>query len=149
MGVAVRNYNAPVLPTPELAQYARELLHYLDPNRERFALIDRGSGETIDLPPAVYGILRDVLTALARNQATSVLPTDLELTTNQAADLLNVSRGFVVGLVDSGELPHRMVGTHRRIRLEDALEYREKMQKRTTRALDELAKTDQELGFDD
>lgn len=138
-------YNEPIVPTPELAEAAKRLLE----DRARFQLIDHQTREARDLPPAVYEALLQVLAALANNQAISIVPTSMELTTNQAADLLNVSRSHVLHLVDSGQLPARMIGTHRRIPLTDLLAFRDAMTLRVRQGLDGLAKLDQELGLDD
>ena len=151
MSASVRPYNQPLVPTPALVDAARHLLHQLPKDHPRYALIDRDTGKTLDmdLPIEIFQIIEDVLTAIARNQAVNVLPTNLELTTNQAADVLNVSRGFVLQLIQRKELRHHMVGTHRRLRLEDVLAYREKMLSDTTIALDELAGIDHGLGLAD
>jgi excisionase family DNA binding protein len=148
---AARLRSEPVIPNQRLVEDARNLLHRLPDEQPRFTLLDRADGTALDLdlPPEVYAIVRDVLTALARNQAISVLPMALELTTNETADLLNVSRGYVIKLITEAALPHRMVGTHRRVKLEDALAYRATMQARTSKALDEMARIDLELGLVD
>jgi excisionase family DNA binding protein len=70
-----------------------------------------------------------------------------EMTTNQAAEFLDVSRPFVIKLTERGELPYRLVGTHRRIPSTALLEYREKMFRRAKGAADEMARTAQELGL--
>jgi excisionase family DNA binding protein len=151
MSASVRPYNQPLVPTPELVDAARHLLHQLPKDHPRYALIDRVTGKTLDmdLPIEIFQIIQDVLTAIARNQAVNLLPTNLELTTNQAADVLNVSRGFVLRLIERKELRHHMVGTHRRLRLEDVLAYREKMLADSTSALNELAEIDRGLGLAD
>lgn len=145
MSPSPRAYNEPILPTPDLAAAAKRLLE----DRARFQLVDHATGEAHDLPPAVFEALQQVLAALANNQAISIVPTSMELTTNQAADLLNVSRSYVIQLIDAGKLPCRMVGTHRRVALTDALAVRDAMAARARRGLDDLAKLDQELGLDD
>lgn len=142
---APASYNEPIVPTPDLAEAAKRLLE----DRARFQLVDNGTGQAQDLPPAVFDAMLQVLAALANNQAISIVPTSMELTTNQAADLLNVSRSHVLQLVDSGQLAARMIGTHRRIALTDLLAFRDAMTLRTRKGLDDLAKLDQELGLDD
>ena len=75
--------------------------------------------ETVELPPSVAALLLEILEDMAAGSAVAVLRRDTELTTQQAADYLNVSRPFLVGLLEAGEVPFRRVGTHRRVRFED------------------------------
>ena len=72
---------------------------------------------------------------------------ETELTTQQAADLLNVSRTHLVQLLDEEKIPHHKVGTHRRVRAEDVLAYRRETERARRKALDELTELDEELGF--
>lgn len=145
MKVSPRAYNEPIMPTPDLARFAHRILD----DRARFQLVDHATGKTTDLPPEVYDIIEQVAAAVLANQAISVIPTSLELTTNQAADLLNVSRSYVIRLLDAKELPFRLVGTHRRIPLDAVLAKKKQMTARASTALDELADLDQQLGLDD
>jgi excisionase family DNA binding protein len=146
MRISPRGYNDPIIPTPNLTSEARDLLAH---PAARFQLVDNATGERRDLPSEVYEAVQQVLTALATNQAVSIVPTNMELTTNQAADILNVSRSFIIHLIDKKELPCRLVGTHRRIPLDALLEKRRQMAARATRGLDALAELDQELRLDD
>ena len=86
-----------------------------------------------------------MLSELGKGNALAVLPVHEELTTQQAADLLNVSRPFLVRMIEEGKLPSRKVGTHRRVRLRDALEYKQRLFESRSEPLAELADEAQEL----
>jgi excisionase family DNA binding protein len=102
---------------------------------------------TFDLPPVVARLLVDILKETAAGNAVTLLPFREEITTQQAAELLNVSRPYVVGMIDKGQLPARMVGNQRRLPLKDVLAYRAENRAKRRAALDELAALDQELGL--
>lgn len=102
---------------------------------------------TVTVPVEAFELFVEVLTHLANGHGVTVMPVRAELTTQQVAEMLNVSRPFVVKLLDSGEIPHRKVGTHRRIRLSDALKYKELDDARRKAAADALAAEAQALGL--
>lgn len=107
-----------------------------------------GSGEpAVEVPESVVRILEEVLDHVGRGEAVRVVAEDEEITTGQAAALLGVSRPYLVGLVDRGEIPSRKVGTRRRLRLTDVLLYREIDQARRLGAARDLAAEAQELGL--
>lgn len=103
--------------------------------------------QTIEVPVAALRMLVDILANMAAGNAMSLVPIHAELTTQQAADFLNVSRPYLVGLLERGELPHHKVGTHRRVYFRDLLAYRETRLKKSKEALGELARLSQELGL--
>lgn len=104
-------------------------------------------GEAIELPQAVYEVLTQVVEAMSQGLAVAVLPLHLELTTQEAADFLNVSRQYLVQLLDRGAIPHSKVGTHRRVRFGDLRAYKETRDQRRRSGLDRLARLSDELGI--
>ena len=106
---------------------------------------DAGQEQTIELPAGAVKLLIGILEDMASGRAVTIVPQNAELTTQQAADFLNVSRPFLIQLLDEKRLPFRMVGTHRRVRLEDLLSYRERTAASAEKAKEELAKISQEL----
>lgn len=103
-----------------------------------------GADEEVALPRPVAQALAVALTALADGQAVQIAPVDEEVTTSEAAELLNVSRPYLVRLLDEGAIPHRRVGTHRRVRRADVVAYREWQYREANSSLQALA--DQALG---
>jgi excisionase family DNA binding protein len=92
---------------------ARTLARYSSAPTIRLAVGD-GEASPISLPADIFAQIVDLLSKIANGNAVSIVPIDAELTTQQAADLMNVSRPHVIKLIERGDLPHRMVGTHRK-----------------------------------
>lgn len=99
----------------------------------------------VEIPVSAFRFLKLILNNMARGKAISLVPEESELSTQQAADLLNVSRPHIVKLLEEGKIPYSKVGSHRRIRLEDLQEYARSMKTDRSEALDKLAKEAQEL----
>lgn len=107
------------------------------------------SGREIPIPDSVFHVLERVAEVLARGDAVTVVPVGQVLTTQQAADILNISRQYLIRLLDGGEIPYSRTGTHRRIRIEDLLEYKRLRDQERLAALDRLSEMSQDFGGDD
>jgi excisionase family DNA binding protein len=102
-------------------------------------------GKRIELPLSAVEALKVVVDALTRGQSVTLVSQDKELTSQAAADMLHMSRPYLIKLLDQGAIPFHRVGTHRRIRLEDVLAYRDRRNAERKAALDELARLSEEL----
>ncbi len=107
----------------------------------------RFGDRTVDLPAPAVRLLREVLDRMADGKGVALTPLHAELTTRQAAELLQVSRTHLVQLLDEGRIPCRKVGSHRRVRTEDILAWRRETEIRRREALDGMTARDQELGL--
>jgi excisionase family DNA binding protein len=117
------------LPTPaeaEKAAKAGPLLASHKDKRGGLSLhVKKGAKSAdVDLPPAVARLVLDLLELVGRGCAVTLVPSGADLSTQQAADMLEVSRPFLVKLLEAREIPHHKIGTHRRIRAEDLLAYK-------------------------
>lgn len=138
-------------PEDEIAQAkvaSRQLARLMPEGRGPLQLVtDDNRHEMITIPPGALRLLVDILTQLGQGRGVAIIPEKAELTTQEAANYLNVSRPYVVKLVESGKLSARTVGTRRRIAFEDLVRFDEEGRKIRRAALDELTQLDQELGL--
>jgi excisionase family DNA binding protein len=140
----------PTIATDEevrMARKASEALEATDAASQGLRVQVPGAGgktRTLDLPAAAVALLREMLKEMGAGNAVALVPVESEITTQETADLLNVSRPYVVGLIDKGVLPSRMVGNQRRLPLKDVLAYKEE---NYAKALEEISAIDQELGL--
>jgi excisionase family DNA binding protein len=104
-------------------------------------------GTDLQLPKLVTPLLIKILTEMAQGNAVTLIPLHAELTTQEAANLLNVSRPFLNKMLDRGELNFHKVGTHRRIKFSDLEEYRQRREERRSAVMEALAEQAQELGM--
>jgi excisionase family DNA binding protein len=102
-------------------------------------------GAPVELPASASEALKLVVDALARGQSVALESHEEELTSQEAADVLHVSRPHLIKLLDQAQIPFHRVGTHRRIRLEDVLAYRDRRRAERKAGLDELARLSEEL----
>ena len=114
----------------------------------RIQVLDDGEeAETVSVPASALRLFFHLLTEMAQGNAVTLIPTHAELTTQQAADLLNVSRPYVVKLLDEGRIPSRTVGKYRRVRFDDLMAFKRKDDDARAKVLDQLTTEAQELGM--
>ena len=147
----------PYIPTEFEAQLSQEssriLASHIPHQRSTIELKvieDDKSEQKVVIPAAAFHLLVDILSQMSQGNAVTLIPIHAELTTQEAADILNVSRPFLIKLIETGEIICRKVGRHRRIRFEDLMSYKQRIDSDHTQALDELASQAQELnmGYD-
>ncbi|MFQ3246076.1 MAG: excisionase family DNA binding protein [Arenicella sp.] len=138
------------MPTNEDIEQAKESSRKLSKfhNADRVKLSIEGSNEETEsfvLPGIVMQMLLDILSEFSKGNAIGVIPHKAELSTQQAANLLNVSRPYLVKLLEEGKIEHTKVGTHRRVLVGDLLSYKEKIDAARNKSLDALSELSQEL----
>ncbi|HBE20649.1 MAG TPA: DNA-binding protein [Cyanobacteria bacterium UBA11149] len=150
-------YNKPAIPTEADAKLSQESSRILashlrlkQPTKQLKVVEEDGREQTVEIPTAAFNLLVDILSLMAQGNTVTLIPIHGELTTQEAADILNVSRPFLVKQIESGLLPCRRVGRHRRILFEDLMMYKQIVDSKRMEALDQLAAQAQELkmGYD-
>lgn len=151
--VALRNTVPPSPPAPptaheaELARSSSRLLAACLGQGESARLRVHDGNDVIEVPVSALRLLVDILANMAEGRAVGLMPMNAELTTQQAAELLNVSRPFLVSLIESGQIERHMVGTHRRIYARDVMAYKTRRDAEGREAMEALAAQAQELGM--
>lgn len=106
-----------------------------------------GAQPTVELPPAALKLIGQLLGAMGEGRPITLMPSKQEFSTVEAANFLNVSRPFVIKEIENGRLPHRKVGSHRRVAFDDLVTYAREMRKRQEGALERMAENARELGL--
>lgn len=150
-------FKKPFIPSEldtQLAQESSRILAshvQLHNSTQKIKLLeDDGSEQVVEVSASAFHLLVDILTQIAQGNAITLIPIHAELTTQEASEMLNVSRPYLIKLLESGEIPFHKVGRHRRIRFKDLMSYKEQIDNARMKALDELAEQAQDLnmGYD-
>ena len=140
------------LPTAQEAEEAkitsRALSKYAHNERLHLKIASNNNeSEDLILPGYAINLLLTMLTEMSKGNAITVMPIHAELSTQETAELLNVSRPHLVDLLEQGKIPFRKVGTHRRVLANDVFDYKQRIDEARFKALDDLAAQAQELGM--
>lgn len=140
------------LPDIETASLARASAGELSRLLAKKPAADRArinlNGHDLILPRQALALLRDLLAEMAQGNAVMVVPMHAELTTQDAANILNVSRPYFIKLLEEGKIPFTKIGTHRRIRYQDLMAYKQQRDQQSQALLDELTRQAQEYNMD-
>ena len=129
---------------------SQELSAVMESNGEaqQLNVIDKsGTTHEVQIPSSALKLMIEVLTQLGQGNSVSITPIHAELTTQEAADLLNMSRPTLIKLLDAGGLPHSRKGNRRKVAYSDVILYMQKLEQQRIEALDELSALDQDLGM--
>lgn len=143
---------SPTLEDADLARRSSRVLSRFAGRKPQVSIRVQADGEhpeeeSVTIPASAFRLLMNILNQMAQGNAVTIIPIHAELTTQQAADILNVSRPFVIKLIEDKALPCKMVGTHRRVLFSDLMDYKRKIDADRLKVLDDLAAQAQELGM--
>lgn len=152
MNTTANRLPEPMIPLAEDIAQAREAARTLGEMADQVgqALLEVGDAAHrmhVVLPRAAVGLLQSILREMSQGRAVTLIPINAELTTQQAADLLNVSRPYLVGLLEQNRIPYRKVGTRRRVLFDDLMMYKRREDEQRLHALAELTREGQELNL--
>jgi excisionase family DNA binding protein len=142
--VSERSTGLPSKEDSALAQQASRAIATQQPSELRIRLDD---GQELVLPKSATRLITHLLTEMAQGNAVTIIPIHANLTTQEAADFLNVSRPYLIGLLDSCKIQFQMVGTHRRVRFEDLIAFKDASERRRREVMEELAAQSQAEGM--
>jgi len=155
VSIATPDLNATMGPTSDETRLAAEAVEAFGRAatqgragvRLRIEYEGEEGGDSIAVPAVALPMIRLILETMAKGRAVGLVAVPTELSTQQAADLLGVSRPYFIGILERGEIPFRLVGTHRRVRLDDFQDYRRRDEARRRELLGKLIDEAQELGM--
>jgi excisionase family DNA binding protein len=146
----------PYTPTSEAIALANQALESISafianpPDTITLAILDPVIQDTsITIPSGMFQLMVNVLQSVSRGEPVTILPLSAELTTQEAANMLRVSRPYLVKLLESGAIPSRKVGIYRRVLLQDLLYYKKTEKQRQSAVMEELTKEAQDMGLYD
>ena len=152
MVATVNEFSDAIAPTEAESQLAREcgdqlasLLHNHGSTLRLRIQEDDEQAEVVSIPKSAFRLLTEILAEMARGNAVALVSIHAELSTRQAAEILNVSRPFLVRLLEEGKIPFRKVGTHRRILFQDVIAYKRRIDENRLKVLEELTAQAQQL----
>lgn len=141
-------------PSPEIAEVAKTALrvlesvgHFQENTEVKVKPDDGGQAISVVVPRGAFELLLEILGHMAIGNAVTIVPVNAEFTTQQAADFLNVSRPYLIGLLESNKIEYRKVGTHRRIKFADLVKYKQEDYTNRRADLAELTAEAQKLGL--
>lgn len=142
------------VPSEEDARLSKEssriLSSHVGENAAQFKVVEEdGTEQAVAIPASAYRLLVDVLAQMSEGKAVTLVPVHAELTTQEAADFMNVSRPYLIKQIEAGELACRKVGRHRRIRFDDLVAYKKRMAAMSSQAMDEIVELSEALGLYD
>ena len=150
LGKTIGSINPGDVDTEVAERAARRIRDYLasHPDDDLLEVLgETGDDDALVIPRATAVMFAQILDLLGQGRGVQILPREAELTTQQAADMLNVSRPYLIGLLESGKISFRKVGRHRRIKFEALMEYKRQDDLERRAAADDLADLSEELGL--
>ncbi|APZ94622.1 excisionase family DNA-binding protein [Fuerstiella marisgermanici] len=131
----------------QVSETSRQLSALLSKKRKRKNVQVTIDGEDCRIPAAALRMLKDIMVQLSLGNGVTLIPVHAELTTQEAADLLNVSRPYLVKLLEEQKLPFRLVGSHRRVLFRDLMKFKRQQDERRLKVLEEMAAEAQDAGL--
>jgi excisionase family DNA binding protein len=144
---ALLGRNGTIVPSDEDAKLATETSRILSKHSDQNLHVQLDDGQQLQLPRAIQELISHLLVEMSQGNAVTLIPVHAEMTTQEAADFLNVSRPYLVKLLETNQIPHHKVGTHRRVRFNELKAFKQRQAEARAAALDELAAQAQELNM--